>query len=430
MHKNMTPFAGDQESLRQANLSRILIHLSQNAPTSRAVLAEMSGLNRATVTRLMRELIEHGLVQEIGLLTAREGHPSILLELDPEAGYMIGAEIELKFSSVVLTNLAAAIVWRQEVLHNEGEAWETVWKNVIGLIQQAIEKAGECNQCILGLGMSLPGLVNGGEGVLLFTPSTTWKNLPVRQWLLEKFHFPIHVDNKANMGALCESYFGAARSGEYVLYIHLSDDVGAGIVVGQWIVAGAAGLAGNVGHMSIDPDGLLCACGNSGCWEMYVSAPAVFQRVRQGIQAGTSTRLYEYGQDNCDQLTIPIIVEAARHGDQVALAALQETAVFLGNGIMNLINILNPDKVVLGGYFCQAHEFMLPVVQEIVHKRTLGWSGEVAEIVVAKHQEDAGLLGAVARVYSQILLDPVDSFKAILHKGSPALEREDAKNEL
>ena len=405
-------FVGDQESLRQINLSTVLTHLRQNAPISRAALAEITGLNRATITRLVRELITHGFVRETGFQSIRAGRPSILLQLDPDAGCIIGAEIEVKFGSVILTDLTAHVLWRQEVDFVDEDQPDAVLNSTAQLVKQALSQASQTNPHILGLGMSLPGLVDVSSGVLLFAPNMRWNDVPVKQWLEKEFDIPIYVDNKANMAALAESYFGSARESEYVLYINITAGVGAGIVLNQRIMTGASGLAGEVGHMTINPDGPKCNCGSHGCWETYVSALAVFRRVREAILDGEQSQLAEVVRDGFERITIPLMVEAARKGDQVALDSFEETGYYLGVGLANLINTFNPEKVVLGGYVTQAYEFLLPVIQKTVQERALRWPREAADIVVATYLNDASLMGAVATVYSQILSNPNQAFRA------------------
>lgn len=405
-------FGGDQESLRQINLSTVLTHLRQNAPISRAALAEITGLNRATITRLVRELIEHGFVRETGFQSVRAGRPSILLQLDPDAGCIIGAEIEVKFGSVILTDLAAHVLWRQEVDFADNDEPDAVLDCIAQLIRQACSKAAETNRHVLGLGISLPGLVDVSSGVLLFAPNMRWSDVPVKRWLEKEFDIPIYVDNKANMAALAESYFGSARDSEYVLYINITAGVGAGIVLNQRIMAGASGLAGEVGHMTLNPDGPECNCGSRGCWETYVSALAVFRRTRKAILDGAESKLADVVRDGFERITIPLMVEAARKGDQVALNSLKETGYYLGVGLANLINTFNPQKVVLGGYVTQAYEFLLPVIGKTVQERALRWPREAADIVVATYLNDASLMGAVATVYGQILSNPNRAFKA------------------
>jgi N-acetylglucosamine repressor len=403
---------GDQEFLRQINLSTVLTHLRQNAPVSRAALAELTGLNRATITRLVRELIERGFVRETGFQSLHVGRPSILLHLNPDAGYIIGAEIEVKFGSLLLTDLRAHILWRQEVDFGESDEQDEILNCIAQIIRQACTKAAETNRPILGLGMSLPGLVDVFSGVLLFAPNMRWSDVPVNQWLEKEFNIPIYVDNKANMAALAESYFASARDSNYVLYINIMSGVGAGIVLNRRILSGASDLAGEVGHMTINPNGPKCNCGSYGCWETYVSALAVFRRVHEYLLLGETSRLNEVVRDGFERITIPLMVEAARKGDRVALAVFQETGYYLGVGLVNLINIFNPQKVVSGGYVTQAYEFLLPVIQKTVQERALRWPRETAEIVVATYLNDASLMGAVATVYSQILSHPNQAFKA------------------
>ena len=405
-------FVGDQESLRQINLSTVLTHLRQNAPISRAALAEITGLNRATITRLVRELIEHGLVRETGFQSVRAGRPSILLQLDPDAGCIIGAEIDVKFGSVILADLGAHVFWRQEVDFGDNDEPDAILKCMAQLIRQALSHASKRNRHILGLGISLPGLVDVSSGVLLFAPNMRWSDVPVKKWLENEFELPIYVDNKANMAALAESYFGSARHSEHVLYINITAGVGAGIVLHQRIMTGASGLAGEVGHMAIHPDGPKCNCGSRGCWETYVSALAVFRRVREAILDGEESQLAEVVRDGFERITIPLMVEAAHKGDRVALASLEETGYFLGVGLANLINTFNPEKVVLGGYVTQAYEFLLPVIQKTVQERALRWPREAADIVVATYLNDASLMGAVATVYGQILSNPNQAIQA------------------
>jgi glucokinase-like ROK family protein len=260
--------------------------------------------------------------------------------------------------------------------------------------------------------MSLPGLVDVTSGILLFAPNMRWSDVPVKQWLENEFDIPIYVDNKANMAALAESYFGSARNSESVLYINITAGVGAGIVLNQRIMPGVSGLAGEVGHMTINPAGPKCNCGSYGCWETYVSALAVFRRVRDCILQGEASQLAEVVREGFERITIPLMVEAARQGDRVALEAFEETGYYLGVGLANLINTFNPQKVVLGGYVTQANEFLYPVIQKTVQERALRWPREAADIVVATYLNDASLMGAVATVYGKILSNPNQAFKA------------------
>jgi glucokinase-like ROK family protein len=401
--------AGDQGLLRKVNLTAVLNCLRQHAPVSRATLAEMTGLNRATITRLVRDLIEHGFVRESGILSSATGRPSILLELDPEAGYIIGARLDVDYSSVILTNFAAEILWRAEELHNSTDRQEEIQQKLLSLIQRACAQSPRNGRPVLGVGLSLPGLVDVSNGTLLFAPNLGWRDTPVKAWLRQYFDFPIYVDNEANLAALGESYFGAARESNYILHINITAGVGAGIVLGQQILPGVSGVAGEVGHMTIDPQGAHCNCGNLGCWETFVSAPVLFKRIRDAIAAGQQSLLNPDQLRDFSRLTILSIVEAAQNGDEVVRNAFLETGRYIGLGVANLINVLNPEQVILGGYLSPIYPFILPEIKAVVQDRALRWSWEATEIKIAQYGSDASLMGAIATIYDHALSFPIET---------------------
>jgi glucokinase-like ROK family protein len=421
-YSNVPQNAGDQAQLRKVNLTAVLTRLRQKMPISRAVLADLTGLNKATITRFIRELMDFGFVREVGMRSSAAGRPSILLELDPQAGYIIGVRLDIDYSAVILTNFTAEIIWRSEIKHTPEDGQEQIQKNLLALINEAIDHAPVDGRPILGLGVSVPGLVDVEAGTLLFAPNLGWRNVPMRAWLQDHFDLPIYVDNEANLAALGEAYFGAARDCDNVLYVNITSGVGAGVVLHQEILTGATGVAGEVGHMTVDPNGPLCKCGNHGCWETFVSAPAVFRRMRERIAAGQDSMLSEDTLAHFSRLSVPLVVQAAQSGDNVAAGALHETATFIGIGLANLINVLNPQRVVLGGYLSPAYPAMLEEINAVVRDRALKWSWEAAEIVIAQYGSDASLMGAIATIYNHVLSFPVETL-ALSGKASHQVER-------
>ncbi|MBN2048282.1 MAG: ROK family transcriptional regulator [Anaerolineaceae bacterium] len=409
LKKKSGNFAGDQGTLRKVNLTAVLNRLRQQAPISRADLADETGLNKATITRLIADLIEHGFVRETGTRSSSTGRPSILLELDPDAGYIIGVRLDIDYSTVILTNFAAEVIWRYEEPHSTKDGQEKIQQNLLNLIKMAEDHAPKTGRPILGLGLSLPGLVDVDSGALLFAPNLGWRNVPMREWLQQYFDCPIYVDNEANLAALGESYFGAARDCDYVLHVNITSGVGAGIVVHQQIFPGTSGLAGEVGHMTIDPHGPRCNCGNIGCWETFVSGPAIFRQMRDLILDGQSSILDIEMLDNFNRLSVPLVVEAAENGDPVAEAILNSTSDYIGLGLANLINLLNPQRVVLGGYLCPAYPRMLKTISDVVQNRALRWTRDASEIVIAQYGSDASLMGAIATIYNHALSFPIET---------------------
>lgn len=410
--------------LREVNLTAVLTCLRQHAPISRVALAEKTGLNKATITRLTRDLIEHGFVIETGVQSSVTGRPSILLELNPHGGYMIGARLDVDYCSAILTNFSSEILWRSDIRHDWNDDRQHIQNNLLTLIQEAFQQVPRTGRPVLGLGVSMPGLVDDVQGVLLFAPNLGWRDVPIKEWLSQYFEVPIFVDNEANLAALGESYFGVAQDSDYVLYINITAGAGAGIVLNQQILRGAAGLAGEVGHITIDPNGPRCNCGNVGCWETFVKAPVLLQRIKDLRAAGFQSTLPDEVLDSFSRTAIPMIVESAMRGEQAALHALDETSHYLGIGIANLINIFNPQKIVLGGYLTPAYELMLPNIRNVVQARALRWSSESSQIVVAQYGSDASLMGAIATIYNHVLSFPVETLRrsaqsAVVKGGDP-----------
>jgi glucokinase-like ROK family protein len=399
--------SADYSLMREMNIALILECLHREAPLSRARLAQITGLNKTTVSSLVKELLEARFVREQGLDSGDKGRPAIQLQLDPDAGSIIGAEIGVDFIAAILTNFSAEILWRHQESTTNLKGQEAILNRAMEILQQACVVAQNHPGSILGLGLGVPGLVDVSTGTLLFAPNLKWSDVPLRRQLEAKFNFPTYVDNEANMAALGESYFGAARGSDFVLYVSSGVGLGGGIVLNRRILPGAAGFAGEVGHMTMDPNGPRCNCGNFGCWETFVSQWAVFRRVREAVAAGQASSLVNATQGDLEKLTIPLMVEAARAGDAVARAALEETGRYFGVGLANLINALNPQRVVFGGILSLAHEFLVPVIQEVVKERALRWSRETTEIVIAAYGGDACMMGGIAAVYHHVLSQPL-----------------------
>jgi len=399
--------SADYSLMREMNIALILECLHRDAPLSRAQLAQITGLNKTTVSSLVKELLDARFVRENGMDSGDKGRPAIRLNLNPNAGCIIGAEIGVDFISAILTDFSAEVLWQHKESTTDLRGQEVILSRAMEILRDACAHAQR--ESILGLGLGAPGLVDVSTGTLLFAPNLRWTDVPLRRMLESQFNFPIYVDNEASMAALGESYFGAARGSDFVLYVSSGVGLGGGIVLNRRILPGVAGFAGEVGHMTIDPNGRQCNCGNFGCWETYVSQWAVFRRVRDAITAGQASSLVEATQGDLEKLTIPSVVEAARGGDAVARAALEETGRYLGIGLANLINALNPQRVVFGGILSLAHEFLLPVINAVVRERALRWSRETAEIVIASYGADACVMGGVATVYHHALSQPRSS---------------------
>lgn len=407
MARKARPRTGDQALVREINLSLIMNHLRQYAPVSRAMLAEMTGLNKTTVSSLINELMEHDFVHEVGFDNSGLGRPAVLLELDPAAGCILSCEIGVDFITVVLTDFAANIIWRHHELTQGTLGQREILDRTLALLREALDSnTNGCNQ-LLGLAVGVPGLVDQHTGTLLFAPNLNWRNVPLADMLREAFDAPVYVDNEANLAALGEAYFGAAQGCDEVLYISVGVGLGGGIVRSGSLMRGVGGYAGEFGHMTVVPDGYRCNCGNRGCWETVVSQAAIFRSIQQAVENGAATALADGVNGALPPLTIPQVVQAAVEGDAVSRRALEDAAHYLGIGIASLVNALDPELVVFGGILSEAADVVLPIVISEVNDRSLDPMSARSSIVLARHGANACVMGGVATVYQNVLSQPI-----------------------
>jgi glucokinase-like ROK family protein len=401
---------GDQALVREINLSLIMNHLLSNSTLSRASLAEVTGLNKSTVSSLVQELIDRQFVREVGLSSSGVGRPSMLLEINPQAGYIVSCELGVDFLSIICANFGADVVWRYHEDTRDLTSQHAIIDHMLALLIEAVD-AGQrtCANCgpLLGLAVGAPGLADRATGTLLFAPNLKWENVALRDILGAAFpNIPVFVENEANMAALGEYFFGAAKGYREVLYLSAGVGLGGAVVLDGAIFEGTTGFASEFGHMTMDPNGELCNCGNRGCWETQVSQRALFRLIHAAIERGKSTLLTEATGGNLSRLTVPLVVDAARRNDRVAQAALNRVGRSLGVGVASLVNVFNPDLVVFGGIMSLAGEFLLPIIRRELAARALKWSLEVTEVILAQQGSDACVMGGIAMLYQTILSQP------------------------
>jgi glucokinase-like ROK family protein len=397
---------GDQMLVRQLNTAIILDCLRLNAPLSRAETSGKIGLNRSTVSSIVNQLVQEGLVREIEFQKDKRGRPGMLLELNPDGACAIGAEIGVGFVSIMLADFGAKPIWCMRVAVDP-EIGQSVYIERAGdLIQEALARAKEQGSRPLGIGIGVSGLVDVRQGELAFAPNLQWSHVPLRQMLRERFDVPVFVENDANAAALGEYYFGVARGVENFIYLSADVGLGGGIVLGGKLFRGNGGYAGEVGHMAVNPNGELCGCGRRGCWESLVSPRAVVRNIQAILQNGTDSLIRRLADGNLGNITFDQVIEAAQANDQVALCALQDVARWLGIGIANLVNTLNPELVVLGGGLARASMALTPVIETTVRENALEQPRQALKIAVSAYGSEACVVGAAAIVLDEILRYP------------------------
>jgi glucokinase len=256
---------------------------------------------------------------------------------------------------------------------------------------------------VLGVGIGSPGPLDRERGVVIFTPNLGWRDYPLREEITNRVNMRATLDNDANCATLGEFWRGAARGGRDVIGMTLGTGIGGGLVLDGRLYHGASDAAGEIGHTSIETNGRRCKCGNYGCLEAYCSGPAIAERAREALEGDPSPTIDALVDGDMTRLTAHVVYEAARRGDMVAREVVRDTARFLGTGLSNLINIFNPDTVVLAGGVTQAGEALMLPLQAEVKRRAFKSSVDVCKIVLGSLPMSAGVVGAVATFKERVL---------------------------
>lgn len=396
---------GDQNWVRERNLAIVLNYLWEaGRPISRAEIVKTSGLNKSTVGSLLTQLQAWGFVRESGRSEPRPGRPGALIDIDPEGGRLIGAEIGVGFISIVVTDMKAEVVWQKKLETGSGNQ-SRVLQSAERLVQEAISKVTRRHR-LFGIGLGVPGLVDHLTGALLFAPNLRWRDVPLRNRWTQRFGVPVIVENEANAAALGEQMLGAAKGVDEFVYLSAGVGLGCGLVIGGKLYGGAGGFAGEAGHMTIVPDGPQCNCGNRGCWETLVGPTAIVRQARQAVARGRSSILLPLKSGKVDGLRMEQVLEAAGKGDPAVLEILTGVGRYLGIGIANMINTFNPSLVVLGGVLSLAGPYVLPRARQEVDARALAAPRKDVQIIVSAFKFDACVMGGVSLILRRILSDP------------------------
>jgi glucokinase-like ROK family protein len=398
----------DQVMVRELNLSLVLRHIHNEAPLSRARLAAMTGLNKSTVSSLVEELIERQLVHETGMNSIGTGRPATLLEINPLAGGIIGVELGVDFVSVALTNFAGQILWRRMEEADPADEQAKTLEQTLHLVDEAMTVSRRKKLRLLGLGLATPGTVDLNEGILIFAPNLHWHNVPFRKIFSEHTGLKVFIENDANAAAIAEHLFGIARHSNDFVFVFAGIGIGGGLFLNGKLYRGNNGFAGEIGHSPImaEPAERPCHCGNRGCWETYANQYSIIQRVQARLEVKRSSVIPKLLSEQNVPLSISLIKQAADAGDAEAIDSFGEAGHAMGQGFAGLINIFNPEKIILGGPLSQAGQYLLPAIEETVAQHALPEIGKQVSVVLSSFGPDASLIGAIAIVVDDILTNP------------------------
>jgi len=368
---------------------------------SRADLARKLGISRAAVTAIINELIEKEIVRETSNGPITGGRRSKLLGINAGGGHTVGVDIGATHVGLIVTDLSAQVLHELEVSFDIGQGPETCLAKIDDLLRELLVKADLRLDQILAIGVGVPGPVVAEAGAVVAPPIMPgWDNFPILHHLNSLWHCPIALNNDAELGALGEWAYGAGRNERHLLYIKVGYGVGAGVLIDGKIYRGASGSAGEIGHITILDQGPVCTCGNVGCLESLAGGRAIADKARMAVQSGQRRTQLAQNNSRTKQITAFEVAAAARMGDLVAQEIITEAGDYLGIAIANLINVVNPGTIVVGGGVAQMGDLFLEPIRRSAHERSLRAAVQNLRITAATLGRRSTSMGAVVQALS------------------------------
>ncbi len=404
-----TTLAGSNASLVRAhNLRAVLNQFLHAGSISRVQLAERTALSNTTITHLIDDLLAQGIVVEDEGETARHnghrrvGRPRTALRINPNARYAVGVHIGIGILRVAVVNLHAEIIHNTIAEFDVAAPAARVLGQIVKLVKQAIADSGIQADRLIGLGIGASGLVDYEAGVNVFAPNLGWRDVPLRAWMRDRLGLPTTVDNNVRAMALGEALFGSGRDAGVLAFVYGRVGVGAGFVVNGRPFRGSGAGAGEIGHTVMIPDGGdLCMCGRRGCLETLISEPVIVREAERLARRRPRSALARALRQDGRTKPIEHIFAAAREGDATTLGLLEDRARYLGIALANLVNVLNPELILLGGMFAQGSEFFLPVAERVMRERAFASLGDRVRVRPTQFGWRAGVIGAASLALSK-----------------------------
>jgi predicted NBD/HSP70 family sugar kinase len=379
--------SGSLASLREGNRKRVVDALRERGLASRAELARMTGLSRSTISTIVADLLEAGLAGERDGQPSGESHagrPPVMVALNRSAGLAVGLDFGHRHLRVAVSDLSHTVLaetWcEMDVDHSADQGLDKAAE----FVERVLDEAGANRERVIGVGMGLPAPIDRATGsVQASSILPGWVGVDAAAEAASRLGLPVEVENDANLGALAELVWGAAKGRSEVAYIKVSSGIGAGLISGGRLQHGVGGTAGEIGHTLLAEGGPVCRCGNRGCLETLASSRAIAELLSASRGEPVSTRR---------------LLDLCAAGDAAAQRLIGDAGRAIGVAVANLCNMLNPESVIVGGDLSAAGEVLLAPLREVVHRNAIPSAVADLEIVAGVLGERAEMLGALALV--------------------------------
>jgi glucokinase-like ROK family protein len=397
---------GNAQYINRINKIIILGLIRENGTISRAELVKKSGLSAPTVTRIVEGLInEDRLVVTLGKGSSNGGRPPVMLEFDGKRNFVIGIDLGATTTRGVLSNMNGKFIKEIEFPTQLDKGFELIMDDVANLINRLAEsKKSISKNRIYGVGIAVAGLINLNKQIVEYSPVFDWYDADILKALKPKVSYPIIYDNVTRLMALGGMCYGKGQKQQNFICINVGYGIGSGIIVNGQLLTGADGFAGEFGHITIDSNSdIQCSCKKYGCLEALASGKSIALTAQSRLARGQKSILTEMCNNDYSKVTAKMVADAAKNGDELALNVFTRAMEYIGIGISNLINIFNPDLVVIGGGVSMSGDIFFDNIRKVVDKNVMKPTSRKVPILPVTFGNNAAIMGAFSIILNKVL---------------------------
>ena len=397
---------GNAVYINRLNKIKILSLIRDFGTISRAELVTKSGLSAPTVTRIVNGLIhEEKLVISVGMGTSNGGRPPVLLKFNGEKNYIIGVDLGATTTRGVLSDLNGKYIEEIDFPTRLESGFDEIMKDVAGLINKlAGSEKKSARYKIYGVGIAVAGLIDIKANLVEYSPDFNWHNVDIIEALRDKVEYPVIFDNVTRLMALGGMCYGKGQRMRNFICVNVGYGIGSGIIANGELLMGSEGFAGEFGHMTIDKDSdIQCNCTKYGCLEALASGKAIALTAQSRLARGQQSLLNEMCGGDISKVTTKMVADAAKEGDELALNVFKRAMEYIGIGVANLVNLFNPEMIVIGGGVSMAGDIFFDSIKEVVAKHIMQSTPRDVPIYPVAYGHNAALMGAFALILNKVL---------------------------
>ncbi len=392
----------NHDIMRNENILIVLQCIQEHGPIFRKDIKEITGLSWGSISSIVNELLEKNIIREKQSDLKNKGRNPGGLDIDVSQGCIIGIDINRAGITMILMDLKCNVNSSYYEKINSIDRDEVI-NQVYLMIDNIIDKLKSDNMKVFGIGVAMQGNVDRKNGISKYCPYfDNWENVPIQRLLEERYQCKVIVEHSPACMALYETWFGVAKGAENLLFIRIGAGIGLSMIIDGKMIDGCNGNAGELGHIVVEPNGELCSCGSYGCLETVASQTSILKYIVKEIRNGRESKISGFiSAKQIDDIDMDAVYRACSMGDELCLEAMERMAFYLGIAISNVINLLNPELIVLGGSMVHYESLFIDKMKKVIEERA--WPSSAKTILVSANKLNTASIGASINIIKEIL---------------------------